>query len=221
MNGLKQSTKPRTHSVPKAQLIYLVTSNPFTGQVVERSIHRKAQYNIVVVSNLGALKSNNSCAKVGGIIVDKDGALSANKLKWMRTYFSLAPLLFLGEYSFAEMAALVWAGASGFISYKKMNKEILCALEAVSKGGLWVRHEVLEYCVLKVQQTKKKRGALSFRQNQILQLLRQRLSNKEISATLGISENTVKFHLGKIFCKSGVHDRDILADRWSGQSSAD
>jgi len=45
-----------------------------------------------------------------------------------------------------------------------------------------------------------------------VELLRLRLCNKEISARLGISEATVKFHLKNIFNKLGVHDRHLVAE---------
>ena len=48
---------------------------------------------------------------------------------------------------------------------------------------------------------------LTERQTEIVELLRQRLSNKEIADRLGISENTVKTMLKTIFRKLGVESR--------------
>jgi len=48
---------------------------------------------------------------------------------------------------------------------------------------------------------------LSHREQQLIPLLNQGQSNKKMSATLGISENTVKFHLKNLFNKIGVHNR--------------
>jgi DNA-binding NarL/FixJ family response regulator len=49
-------------------------------------------------------------------------------------------------------------------------------------------------------------------EQRILGLLQLRLSNKEAAAKMGISERTVKFHVGNIFTKVGVHDRYSLLD---------
>jgi DNA-binding NarL/FixJ family response regulator len=46
----------------------------------------------------------------------------------------------------------------------------------------------------------------------VLDLLQRRLSNKEISAALEITERTVRFHLVNIFAKMGVHDRHSAVD---------
>jgi DNA-binding NarL/FixJ family response regulator len=52
--------------------------------------------------------------------------------------------------------------------------------------------------------------ALSPREKDILSQLLGGLSNKEISATLGISDKTVKNHLWKIYRKLGVENRTQL-----------
>lgn len=49
--------------------------------------------------------------------------------------------------------------------------------------------------------------ALSRRERQILVLLAEGASNREIGARAFVSENTVKYHLKNIFAKLGVHNR--------------
>ena len=51
------------------------------------------------------------------------------------------------------------------------------------------------------------RGALSARERQILDLLSQGLSNKEIGHKLALSPFTVKNHLARIFAKLRVRSR--------------
>lgn len=49
---------------------------------------------------------------------------------------------------------------------------------------------------------------LSHREQQFIPLLIQGQSNKQMSTALGISDNTVKFHLKNLFAKIGVHNRN-------------
>ncbi|YCI27402.1 helix-turn-helix transcriptional regulator [Paenibacillus sp. Z6-24] len=52
-----------------------------------------------------------------------------------------------------------------------------------------------------------KQFGLSPREKEVLELVVKASSNKEIAATLFISEHTVKNHLTNIFNKMGVTDR--------------
>jgi DNA-binding NarL/FixJ family response regulator len=52
---------------------------------------------------------------------------------------------------------------------------------------------------------------LSFREKQVVQLVRQAKLNKEIAYDLHLSEGTIKEYLNKIFRKIGVKNRTELA----------
>jgi DNA-binding NarL/FixJ family response regulator len=53
--------------------------------------------------------------------------------------------------------------------------------------------------------------ALSARETEVLRLAAKGLANKQIARTLGISEHTVKVHLGNVFRRIGVSDRTSAA----------
>jgi DNA-binding NarL/FixJ family response regulator len=52
---------------------------------------------------------------------------------------------------------------------------------------------------------------LTTRQRQVFDLIVLGLSNKEIGQILGLSANTVKIHIGKLFDKLGVRHRSAVA----------
>ena len=52
---------------------------------------------------------------------------------------------------------------------------------------------------------------LSDREREVLGLVAQGLANKQIGHRLGISERTVKVHLGNVFRRLGVTDRTSAA----------
>jgi DNA-binding NarL/FixJ family response regulator len=54
-------------------------------------------------------------------------------------------------------------------------------------------------------------SALSGRELEVLRLVSKGLANKQIARTLGISEHTVKIHLGNVFKRIGVSDRTSAA----------
>src|SRR3989304_6940335 len=54
-------------------------------------------------------------------------------------------------------------------------------------------------------------NVLSRREKQVVELLRQGLTNKEIARQLNIKEDTVKKHLQNVFGKLGVRRRTLVA----------
>jgi DNA-binding CsgD family transcriptional regulator len=54
-------------------------------------------------------------------------------------------------------------------------------------------------------------GRLSMRENQVLKLIAEGKSNKEIAAELFLSVRTVERHVGSIYAKTGIHGRVAAA----------
>jgi len=106
-------------------------------------------------------------------------------------------------------------GASGFINKSLPGKEMLVALRKVLAGET-LHSSHLESGRKKIA-VKSHKGAtvktpaterqLAPRQLEVLQLISQGNSNKQIALLLEISEATVKYHTTQIFRALGVHNR--------------
>jgi len=59
---------------------------------------------------------------------------------------------------------------------------------------------------------------LSRREQQLVALLRERLTNKEIAARLNLSEQTVKNHVHRMLRKVGAPDRLAIVERYEWES---
>lgn len=104
----------------------------------------------------------------------------------------------------------VKAGATGYLLKNSGLEELVKAIKEVHKGGASLHPEaqaqlLKEYVYL--AQSNRDTYGLSERELEILQLLGDGLSNKEISEKLFISIQTVKTHVTHIFEKLGVSDR--------------
>lgn len=88
-----------------------------------------------------------------------------------------------------------------FYFYKqyKTNKKIRILAEENSEKMYQELKQVLQQSDYSNEQLQSKESELTERQNQILELLKQRKTNKEIASILFISENTVKYHLKIIY----------------------
>jgi DNA-binding NarL/FixJ family response regulator len=78
-------------------------------------------------------------------------------------------------------------------------------LQKVHAGELWFEKALTDSFLCA------RRVALTQREGQLVSLLSQGLKNKEIAATLTITEGTVKVYLSRLFQKVGVRDRFELA----------
>ena len=106
------------------------------------------------------------------------------------------------------------AGATGVL-YRGQPFESLCkAIVSVHEGQVWARSEDLHFLLeaLSTMVSTKvvnARGTslLSEREQQVLRLVSEGLTNKEIAKTLRLSEHTVKNYLFRMFDKLGVSTR--------------
>lgn len=102
------------------------------------------------------------------------------------------------------------AGASGYLLKRAATEEILRAIAEVKSGGAPMSGEIARLVVQSFQ-TAPSGGlqdqGLSPRELEILELLSEGLTNKQIAVRLGISSETVRTHLGRIYEKLHVQGR--------------
>jgi DNA-binding NarL/FixJ family response regulator len=102
------------------------------------------------------------------------------------------------------------AGATGYLLKNTGLEELVKAIKEVLKGGATLhpdaQAQLLKEYVFLARRNRDTYG-LSDREIEVLQLLADGMSNKEIAAKLYISTQTVKTHIAHIFDKLGVSDR--------------
>jgi two-component system response regulator FimZ (fimbrial Z protein) len=133
-------------------------------------------------------------------------------------------LLFVAEkFDKASAFGLLHLGAKGLLSYPEARGQLPGALKAVAKGGFWVPRALLSSFVDSILHAGPKgrrsnwSARLSPREIQVLDLLLDNLSNKEIASRMKIAERTVKFHVSNVLTKFGVHRRADLILLWYQQ----
>ncbi len=101
-----------------------------------------------------------------------------------------------------EIQAALKAGAYGYLQKSSSRDELLAAIRAVAKGERSLPTDIAQR--LKNLLTEPE---ITPREREILTLVAQGNANKEIAATLGIGEDTVKQHVSRILVKLKVNDR--------------
>jgi DNA-binding NarL/FixJ family response regulator len=103
----------------------------------------------------------------------------------------------------------ITAGAVGYLLKDSEPQEVLAALRSAAGGGVPLDPRVARALLPTADQ--RPGDGLSARERQVLRLLQRGLANKQIGRALGISERTVKVHVGSIFRRLGVADRTSAA----------
>ena len=102
------------------------------------------------------------------------------------------------------------AGAKGYLLKDASRDELFQAVRAVYRGESIIQPGVAARILDRFSQLSRQAvdsGGLSERELEVLRLISRGAANKEIGASLSISESTVKTHVANIFQKLDVNDR--------------
>lgn len=116
--------------------------------------------------------------------------------------------------------AALRAGASGYLLKRAAPTELLAAIEQVRAGGSPMSPEIARRVVHFFQAEKPAPAGsedLSERERELLSLLARGKQYKEIADQLGISTDTVRSHIRRIYRKLHVHSRTEAAVKFLGK----
>lgn len=182
-------------------------------QMVKRALRCQKYLHVGTVMSRSYL-----AAKSPVFIVDKNcpEALLAHTLVTLEEGSSLERSLMIGDLNVAQICEFLSMGIRGFLSERAIDTKLHQAIISVCSGRLVVSRDALEHYVAysqsRLRSRLNQRRPLTHRQHELVQFLEHGSTNKEISSPLHISENTVKFHMAKLFSKLGVHDRRAIQD---------
>ena len=110
------------------------------------------------------------------------------------------------------------AGARAYLDLNADTATVRQAIEAVTTGSIWAPRRLLSKLIdrlLKAPDSSmgNAKPHLTDREKQVLELILQARSNREIARQLGIEERTVKAHVGRLMRKTGADNRIELTMR--------
>jgi DNA-binding NarL/FixJ family response regulator len=164
---------------------------------------------IVVVGICNTLEQAINLAETQNaevLLVDLTTAVTLSRLAEARRRLPKCKLvLWVSPISVELAIQFRQIGVRGIIRKDMAIDTMFRSLEKVGNGELWFDRELL------TSMLEARSVHLSRRERQLLELVSQGLSNKQIAAVLSISEGTVKVYFSKLFRKVGVSDRLELA----------
>jgi two-component system NarL family response regulator len=121
----------------------------------------------------------------------------------IRSVYTQARVIALSTFGGDEdIRRALRAGAQAFLTKDMHHDELIGAIRAVHSGQQYLPASVIATLAAQVPEQE-----LSPRELEVLQLLVQGLSNKQIAFELGIAEDTGKNHVKSVLRKLGAHDR--------------
>ncbi len=102
------------------------------------------------------------------------------------------------------------AGARGYLLKGASRQEIFSAIRTVHAGGSLLQSDVTSKLLQTMSRTTDIEP-LTPRECEVLQLLTEGLSNRDISERLFVTERTIKFHVSSILAKLGAANRTEAA----------
>ena len=107
-----------------------------------------------------------------------------------------------------RVSEILGAGAVGYVLKDTEPDELIAAIRAAASGQVPIDPRVAGALL---PARGKPADLLSEREAEVLRLAAQGLANKQIGRELGITERTVKVHLGNVFRRIGVSERTSAA----------
>jgi len=122
------------------------------------------------------------------------------------------------------LLALLEAGVSGFVPPGASGDDLVSAVGEATRGELRLPPRITAALVARLRTTASgcsnapEQAHLTVRESEIVGLLEQRLTNKEIATRLGIEPGTVKGHVHHLLEKTGVRRRSDVGERHPGRT---
>ena len=189
------------HAVVRAGLRTLLESHPGWQVCAEASDGREA------VDKASKLKPDVAVIDIGMPLLN-----GVEATRQIRAASPSTEILILTMHESEDLVQqVVHAGARGYILKDDADRVLIAAVEAVRLRKAYFSTRVSsalpdeEIPGSSGEAGKSSRGRLTPREREILQLLAEGKSNKEVAALLGISVNTAEAHRANIMLKLGVH----------------
>jgi RNA polymerase sigma factor (sigma-70 family) len=138
-------------------------------------------------------------------LTDGTGADAAAGIRQMRPETKL--IFLTREGSDAARFAALESGASAFIHKSRAAQEVVEAIRTVADGGSLFTPRTISQLLNSRREIEAQLERLTPREKEVLRLMAEGTSSRDIASRLGISYTTVRTHIRSLGSKLGVHSK--------------
>jgi DNA-binding NarL/FixJ family response regulator len=212
--------------------VFLLAENRLLREALIRLLSKKSDIRVVGASPYSPVTHEEIVASRPGIIVLDSSGLAFSTARLIPTLQSAIPdvrvVMVDMDLDEATFLRAVREGVVGYVLKDASATEVAATIRSVAAGEAVcppALSMVLFRSVAQQQPTFQPTiswGAdhgLSRREYQLVELLRERLTNKEIAVRLNLAEQTVKNHVHRILRKVGAPNRTTVIERYELEGS--
>lgn len=214
-------------SIDRGPIQILVADATHMSCQLMTSALRRSRYRISVVDSAidseGVRAALSKCGpRIDVALIScqlRDGALAGlNLISELRARDSDTRIVaLLNESERTVVVEAFRAGASGILTREQPFETLCKCIHVVSQGQVWASAQEMQFALDALTLTKlsaycpPSKIVLSEREQGVVRLVAEGLTNRDISRHLNLSENTVRNYLFRIFNKVGTSNRLELA----------
>jgi DNA-binding NarL/FixJ family response regulator len=202
--------------VNKRLRILLVEDHETVRQGLKLLIDREADLEVVGEASDGAQALERGASEDLDVVVmdlsmpGVSGVIATRKLKELRPDLPVVSLTRHADQTFLE--ELLRAGASGYVLKQSPQAELLRAIRAAAVGQQYIdpaltHHLAAPFAAQERNRTRGGAPTLTDRETEVLRLVAQGHSNKEIAGNLNLSTKTIEVHKANAMRKLGLSGR--------------
>jgi DNA-binding NarL/FixJ family response regulator len=210
---------------PGATSVLIADSNSMQARLLTSALRRRSGFHISTCAiDLEALEDAIALHPVQVIVMSLNQSMDiASQMAAMRSMHvshpEVAKILLTETFDREIVTSAFRSGARGIFCLANTHFRLLCrCIQRVADGQVWANTEQLNFLLEVLSQAPSVRVVnslglqiLTRREEQVVALVAESLSNRDIARELTISEHTVKKYVFRIFEKLGISSRVELA----------
>ena len=206
--------------------LYLLAENRLFREALTRILNKKGDIRILEAASLNADSEVRIAELKPDILLADRNVLESsatNIVPNLRRVLPQLRMIMIGMDSDREMFLhAVREGAQGYVLKDASAAEVAAAVRAVINHESVCPSSMISILFDSVAQSQaafptarvQRQLGLSRREQQLIHMISEGLTNKEIAARLGLSQQTVKNHVHRMLRKVGANNRLTIVERW-------
>ena len=201
--------------------VLIADSNRMQAQLLTSALRRRSEFKISTCAiDIGSILLAVAAMPAKVVVLSLNHSVSiANQMASMRrvhlSHPAIAKVLLVESYDRDLVVSAFRSGARGIFCISDTHFRLLCrCIQRVASGQIWANTQQMTFLLDLISEVPSLRvinsaghQLLTPREEQVVALVAEGLSNRDTARELNLSEHTIKKYLFRIFDKLGISSR--------------